>query len=81
MISLKEWLETKIWPLEDKLTAEDIYWGTMLAIVEMIKSGTTSFTDMYFFMDEVAQAVETTGIRGFSVPGYDRVRSGARPGY
>lgn len=64
-LPLKEWLETKIWPLEDKLTAEDIYWGTMLAIVEMIKSGTTSFTDMYFFMDEVAQAVETTGIRGF----------------
>ncbi|NLB89082.1 MAG: amidohydrolase [Syntrophomonadaceae bacterium] len=64
-LPLKEWLETKIWPLEDKLTAEDIYWGTMLAIVEMIKSGTTSFTDMYFFMDEVAQAVEYTGIRGF----------------
>jgi len=62
-LPLMEWLETKIWPLEAKLTAEDVYWGTMLAIVEMIKSGTTCFTDMYFFMDQVARAVEETGIR------------------
>lgn len=62
-LPLKEWLETRIWPMEDKLTPEDIYWGTMLAIVEMIKSGTTTFADMYFAMDEVAQAVEKTGMR------------------
>ncbi|PKM76215.1 MAG: N-ethylammeline chlorohydrolase [Firmicutes bacterium HGW-Firmicutes-15] len=62
-LPLMEWLEKKIWPLEAKLTAEDIYWGTMLAIVEMIKSGTTCFADMYFFMDEVARAVEQAGIR------------------
>ncbi|HZK43270.1 MAG TPA: amidohydrolase [Syntrophomonadaceae bacterium] len=68
-LPLMEWLEQKIWPLEAKLTPEDIYWGTMLAIVEMIKSGTTSFTDMYFFMDEVAQAVESSGIRGFLARG------------
>jgi 5-methylthioadenosine/S-adenosylhomocysteine deaminase len=60
---LMEWLEQKIWPMEAKLTAEDVYWGTMLAITEMIKSGTTCFADMYFFMDEVARAVEKTGIR------------------
>lgn len=60
---LMEWLEKKIWPLEAKLTADDVYWGTMLAIVEMIKSGTTCFADMYFFMDEVARAVAQTGIR------------------
>ena len=60
---LMEWLEKKIWPLEAKLTADDVYWGTMLAIVEMIKSGTTCFADMYFFMDEVARAVAETGIR------------------
>jgi Cytosine deaminase and related metal-dependent hydrolases len=60
---LMEWLEQKVWPLEAKLTAEDVYWGTMLAIVEMIKSGTTCFADMYFFMGEVARAVEKTGIR------------------
>ena len=62
-LPLMEWLETKIWPLEAKFTADDVYWGTMLAIVEMIKSGTTCFTDMYFFMDQVARAVEETGIR------------------
>ena len=60
---LMEWLEKKIWPLEARLTAEDVYWGTMLAIVEMIKSGTTCFADMYFFMDEVARAASQTGIR------------------
>ncbi len=62
-LPLKEWLETKIWPLEDRLTPDDIYWGTMLAMIEMIKSGTTTFADMYFSMDEVAQAVEKSGMR------------------
>ncbi|NLB52145.1 MAG: amidohydrolase [Syntrophomonadaceae bacterium] len=62
-LPLMEWLETKIWPLESQLTAEDIYWGTKLAIVEMIKSGTTTFADMYFYMDEVARAVDESGVR------------------
>jgi 5-methylthioadenosine/S-adenosylhomocysteine deaminase len=57
------WLTEKIWPIEDKLTANDVYWGSMLSIAEMIRSGVTSFADMYFFMDDVAKAVETTGIR------------------
>ncbi len=60
---LMEWLEKKIWPLEAKLTGDDIYWGTMLAAAEMIKSGTTCFADMYFFMDRAAEAVERAGIR------------------
>ncbi len=62
-LPLMEWLENKIWPLEAKLTAEDVYWGSMLAILEMIKSGTTTFNDMYFFMEETARAVQETGIR------------------
>lgn len=62
-LPLMEWLQTKIWPMEDRLTADDIYWGTLLAIAEMIKSGTTTFTDMYFHMDRVAQAVQESGIR------------------
>lgn len=62
-LPLMEWLETKIWPLEDRLSAEDVYWGSMLAMVEMIKSGTTCFSDMYFFMDQTAKAVEQSGIR------------------
>ena len=49
-LPLKEWLENKIWPLEARLTGDDCYWGTMLAALEMIRSGTTTFCDMYFFM-------------------------------
>lgn len=62
-LPLMEWLSERIWPLEDRLTADDVYWGTMLCVLEMIKSGTTTFADMYFFMEDVARAVEKTGIR------------------
>ncbi|MGM0445979.1 MAG: amidohydrolase [Bacillota bacterium] len=60
---LDKWLKNKIWPAEAKLTEDDIYWGAMLAILEMIKTGTTTFTDMYFHMNKVAEAVEKSGIR------------------
>jgi 5-methylthioadenosine/S-adenosylhomocysteine deaminase len=62
-LPLMEWLETKIWPAENRLTGEDVYWATLLAIIEMIRSGTTTFSDMYFFMDDVARAVAQTGVR------------------
>ena len=61
-LPLQEWLES-IWPHEAKLTGAHVYWGTLLAAVEMIRTGTTAFADMYFFLDEVAQAVEESGIR------------------
>jgi len=57
------WLTEKIWPLEEKLTSDSVYWGSMLSIVELIQSGVTCFSDMYFFMDDVAKAVEEVGIR------------------
>ena len=60
---LMDWLKNKIWPAEANLTDEDVYWGTLLAIAEMLRSGTTSFADMYFFMSEAARAVEDSGIR------------------
>ena len=60
---LMKWLSEKIWPLEEKLTPDDIYWGTMLCCLEMIKSGTTTFADMYFMMDRVAEAVDRSGMR------------------
>lgn len=60
---LMQWLQEKIWPFEDKLGAEDIYWGTKLCLLEMISSGTTTLVDMYFAMDRVAQAVEESGFR------------------
>lgn len=60
-----EWLETHIWPREARLSAGDIYAGTLLAAVEMIKSGTVAFADMYFEMDAVARATEQSGLRGW----------------
>jgi len=60
---LQEWLETKIWPVEGKLTEDDVYWGTKLACLEMIKSGTTFFNDMYWHWRGSAKAVAECGIR------------------
>ena len=62
-MNLKEWLETKIWPAEDRLVGEDVYYGSLLAILEMLKSGTTFFNDMYFFTEDTVKAVKETGIR------------------
>lgn len=63
-LALQPWLEERIWPLEAKLTATSVYWGSMLAIAEMIRGGTTTFADMYFYEEETARAVLETGIRG-----------------
>ncbi|MFB0515392.1 MAG: amidohydrolase [Candidatus Neomarinimicrobiota bacterium] len=60
---LDDWLNKKIWPIESKLTEEDVYWGTRLACLEMIESGTTFFNDMYWHYHSVARAVEDSGIR------------------
>jgi len=62
-LALQEWLEMKIWPREAHLKPDDVYWGTLLAIAEMIRGGTTTFADMYFYADEVAHAVNDSGIR------------------
>jgi 5-methylthioadenosine/S-adenosylhomocysteine deaminase len=61
---LQDWLMQKIWPLEAHLTNDDVYLGTRLACLEMIRSGTTAFNDMYFFMDDAARAVDESGVRG-----------------
>lgn len=60
---LQSWLQKKMWPMEAKFTPDDVSWGSSLAIVEMLKSGTTTFLDMYNHMDRVAQVVEQSGIR------------------
>lgn len=66
---LDKWLQNKIWPFESKINEEDIYWGTALAIMEMIKTGTTTFSDMYFSMEKTADIVEKTGIRAVLAEG------------
>ncbi len=62
---LMDWLNQKIWPVEAKMNADDIYWGAMLAALEMIRTGTTAFADMYGpCMDKVAEVVIASGLRG-----------------
>jgi 5-methylthioadenosine/S-adenosylhomocysteine deaminase len=64
-MQLQAWLEGKIWPLEAKLTEEDVYWGAKLACLEMIKNGITVFNDMYWHWEATAKAARDMGIRGF----------------
>ena len=62
-LKLMDWLAKKMFPAEARMTPEDIYWGAKLAMAEMIRSGTTAFADMYIHMNEIAAAVEETGMR------------------
>lgn len=61
---LMDWLENAIFPVEDKLRPEDIYWNSYLSCIELIKTGTTTCNDMYFGMDQTIKAVEDSGLRG-----------------
>ena len=62
-LPLFPWLNDHIWPFEAKMRAEDIYAGAKLAALEMIRSGTTWFCDMYWMAEETVRAVAETGIR------------------
>lgn len=73
---LNVWLDKTIWPLEARLKPEDIYNGALLGCLEMIEGGTTCFADMYFHEDEVAKAVEKSGLRG--VLGEGVIEAGSR---
>lgn len=69
-LPLQQWLNKVIWPAEKNLDGEAVYWGVKLACLEMIKSGTTLFNDMYFLLPWAAKAVAEMGIRavlGFNV--------------
>lgn len=78
-LKLMEWLEKYIFPTEAKsVTREFVYWGSLLACLEMARSGTTTFVDMYYFEEEIARAAERAGLRsvlgqtiiGISAPDY-----------
>ena len=62
-LPLQRWLNERIFPAEDRLTPESVYYGSMIAIAEMICNGTVSFSDMYFFLDDTARAVEESGVK------------------
>ncbi len=64
-MALMPWLQEKIWPLEAKLTKEDIHWGVKLGCLEQIRLGITCYNDMYYFMDETAAATKQMGLRAF----------------
>jgi 5-methylthioadenosine/S-adenosylhomocysteine deaminase len=76
---LMEWLNDFIFPAEARNVEEEFcYWGTLLSAVKMARSGTTTFTDMYYFEDAVARAADEAGLRavlgqtiiGFPAPDY-----------
>ncbi|HBZ54319.1 MAG TPA: S-adenosylhomocysteine deaminase, partial [Syntrophobacteraceae bacterium] len=85
-LPLMEWLQNHIFPAEQKLNPDWVYWGSLLACAEMILSGTTTFCDMYLFEDKVAEAAKHAGVRAvvgevlydFPSPHYGDIASGLR---
>ncbi len=62
-LDLMTWLETKIFPAEDKLTEESAYWASMAAMCELAAAGVVAFNEMYFFIDAIAKAAQKSGLR------------------
>lgn len=84
-LSLMRWLNEKIWPMEAKFKKEHIKIGTELALVEMLRSGTTTFNDMYFIQETVKECAEAFNVRavlGFPIMGNDweQMLNGYLPG-
>jgi len=78
---LGAWLREDVWPVEAELTPEDIRAGAELGLVEMIRSGTTALSDMYFEVEEIAEAVDQAGMRavlGFTAVTVGKDEAGAR---
>jgi 5-methylthioadenosine/S-adenosylhomocysteine deaminase len=62
-VSLEKWFNEYMWPLESNLQEEDVYWGMLLGLAEMIEAGVTTVADHYFYMDQAARAVGEAGTR------------------
>jgi 5-methylthioadenosine/S-adenosylhomocysteine deaminase len=62
-VSIEEWFNEYMWPLESNLTEDDVYWGMLLALAEMIEAGVTTVADHDVFMDRAAEAVTEAGTR------------------
>lgn len=61
--TLQDWLTKVIWPKEDKMTNDDVYYASLLSFIEMIKTGTTTINDMYFMTDDIIKAALDTNVR------------------
>lgn len=66
---LQKWLKEKIWPAEERLDEEAVYWGSMLSIAEMAAGGITCFSDMYNDMPQIAKAAHNAGMRALIATG------------
>jgi 5-methylthioadenosine/S-adenosylhomocysteine deaminase len=78
-LPLMPWLQERIWPVEAKLDADDVYWGARLACAEMTRGGTTNFWDMYWQPEATARAVADAGLRAtIGAPLFDRDGDAAR---
>jgi 5-methylthioadenosine/S-adenosylhomocysteine deaminase len=69
-MALQDWLSDRIWPVEAKLTRDDVYWGTRLGCLEMARTGTTAYADMYFFGPTMADAAHDSGLRAVVCEGF-----------
>lgn len=67
-VTPESWFNDYIWRMETNLTPDDVYWGTLLAALEMIESGVTTVADHYFMMDSVAKALQGSGMRAHLAP-------------
>lgn len=62
-VSIERWFNDFMWPLENNLEPEDVFWGMLLGLIEQIESGVTSVADHYFHMTQAARAVDASGTR------------------
>ena len=67
-VDVLRWFNDYIWRMESQLSPEDVYWGTLLAAIEMLESGVTCLADHYFFMEHVAPALAESGMRAHLAP-------------
>lgn len=67
-LKLMDWLNNVIWPAEKHLNAEAAYWGAAMCALEYIANGITTFVDQYYFAENIASAVEDSGIRAVLAP-------------
>ncbi len=63
-MALQDWLSKRIFPFEDKLTGQAVYWATMLAMAESMRFGIVSTSDMYYFIDDMVAATAESGMKG-----------------